>query len=424
MDVKKTLGDLDKESFITLLSKLIGEAKFVQNNPPDLIPQEDRVVKHVLDSLLPLSTTTGGGPLLINHVTYYPGRGNVIIEYPGTVPGKVLSFVGCHMDVVTANPEDWEFDPFSLSIDGDKLRGRGTTDCLGHVALVTELMKRLAETKLKLNSTVIVVLIANEENSAISGVGVDAVVKDGLLNKLKDGPLFWIDTADKQPCIGTGGSIPWKLHVTGKLFHSGLVHKAINLLELAMEALKEIQSQFYRDFPPHEKEKVYEYATPSTMKPTQWSWKCTISGDVRLTPFYDVKDVMKKLQEYVDDINENITKLDTRGPVSKYVLPDENLRGRLTISFDEASSGVACDLESRGFHVLCKATEEVVGHVKPYSITGTLPLIRELQDEGFDVQTSGYGLMSTYHAKNEYCLFSDMAQGYRGFASVISQLED
>lgn len=52
---------------------------------------------------------------------------------------------------------------------------------------------------------------------------------------------------------------------------------------------------------------------------------------------------------------------------------------RLTISFDEASSGVACDLESRGFHVLCKATEEVVGHVKPYSITGTLPLIRELQ---------------------------------------------
>lgn len=24
-------------------------------------------------------------------------------------------------------------DPFTLSVDGDKLRGRGTTDCLGHV---------------------------------------------------------------------------------------------------------------------------------------------------------------------------------------------------------------------------------------------------------------------------------------------------
>ncbi|XP_024026477.1 acetylornithine deacetylase [Morus notabilis] len=432
--VKETLGDLERESFVPLLSKLIGESKYVQNNPPELIPQEDRIVKHVLDSLLPYSTTTGGGPLVVSHVTYFPGRGNLIVEYPGTHPGKVLSFVGCHMDVVTANPNDWEFDPFSLSINGDELRGRGTTDCLGHVALVTELMKKLGETKPKLKSTVVAVFIANEENSAITGVGVDALVKDGLLNKLKDGPLFWIDTADKQPCIGTGGMIPWKLHVTGKLFHSGLAHKAINPLELAMDALKEIQTRFYRDFPPHPKEQVYGYATPSTMKPTQWSYpggginqipgECTISGDVRLTPFYNVKDVMKKLQEYVDDINENIGKLESRGPVSKYVLPEENLRGSLTISFEEAMSGVACNLNSCGFQVLCKATEEVVGYVKPYSITGSLPLIRELQEEGFDVQTSGYGLMKTYHAKNEYCLFSDMSQGYRVFVSIIAQLED
>lgn len=34
------------------------------------------------------------------------------------------------------------------------------------------------------------------------------------------------------------------------------------------------------------------------------------------------------------------------------------------------------------------------------------------------------GLMATYHAKNEYCLLSDMNQGYQVFISVISQLED
>ncbi|GER35463.1 peptidase M20/M25/M40 family protein [Striga asiatica] len=517
--VTNTLGDLNKDSFVSLLSKLIGESKHVQNNPPELIPEEDRIVGHVLDVLRPFSTANGG-PLVINHVAYKPRRGNLIVEYPGTEPGKVLSFVGMHMDVVTANPCDWvnflitrfdsviwnfdsllsvmlatrenlgilDFDPFTLSIDGDKLRGRGTTDCLGHVALVAELMRRLGETKPQLKSTVVAVFIASEENSSIPGVGVDALVKDGLLDKLKQGPLFWIDTADKQPCIGTGGMIPWKLHVTGKLFHSGLAHKAINPLELAMEALKVIQSRFYTDFPPHPKEKVYGYATPSTMKPTQWNYpggginqipaECTVCGDVRLTPFYryainyntilftgylmgcltfprshldcanipfvfllrnfnlllqvfnehilfsSVSKVMKKLQEYVEELNTNIEKIDTRGPVSKYVLPDEDLRGRLTITFDEATSGVACNLESRGFHVLCKSTEEVVGHVKPYSITGSLPLIRELQDEGFDVQTSGYGLMATYHAKNEYCLLSDMCQGYGVFVRIISQLED
>lgn len=105
--VRESLGTLSKDSFVSLLTNLIGESKFVQNNPPELIPEEDRVVKHVLDVLLPYSTTSGGGPLLINHVTYFPGRGNLIVEYPGTEPGKVLSFVGMHMDVVTANPNDW-----------------------------------------------------------------------------------------------------------------------------------------------------------------------------------------------------------------------------------------------------------------------------------------------------------------------------
>ncbi|KAF0934668.1 hypothetical protein E2562_026416, partial [Oryza meyeriana var. granulata] len=404
-EIRDAVGGLDRDLFVALLAKLIGESRRLQNDPPALVPQEDLVAQHVVDALLPVSTDTGEGPLVLRKVSYAEGRSNVIVEYPGTVPDRVVSFVGMHMDVVPANPDEWDFDPFSLTFDSedkDKLRGRGTTDCLGHVALVAQLMRRLGEVKPVLKHSVIAVFIANEENSLITGVGVDGLVKDGLLDKLKNGPLFWIDTADKQPCIGTGGVITWHLKAIGKLFHSGLAHKAINSMELNMEALKEIQTMFYNDFPPHEKEKVYKFATPSTIKPTKWSYpggglnqipgECTISGDIRLTPFYSTASVMKKLREYVGVINEKLeTKLQTRGPVSKYVLPDENLRGRLEITIDEdVMNGVACNLESRGFHALCKATKEIVGHVEPYSITGSLPLIRELQDEGFDVQTAGY----------------------------------
>lgn len=32
---------LDEEAFISLLSKLIGESKYLQNNPPELVPTED-----------------------------------------------------------------------------------------------------------------------------------------------------------------------------------------------------------------------------------------------------------------------------------------------------------------------------------------------------------------------------------------------
>lgn len=69
------------------------------------------------------------------------------------------------------------------------MRGRGTTDCLGHVALVTELMRKLGVTKPNLKNTVVAVFIANEENSSIPGIGVDGLVKDGFLDHLKDGPL-------------------------------------------------------------------------------------------------------------------------------------------------------------------------------------------------------------------------------------------
>lgn len=54
-----------------------------------------------------LASTDNGGPLAIQHVSYVEGRGNLIITYQGSHPSKVLSLVGCHMDVVTANPDDW-----------------------------------------------------------------------------------------------------------------------------------------------------------------------------------------------------------------------------------------------------------------------------------------------------------------------------
>lgn len=47
--------------------------------------------------------------------------------------------------------------------------------------------------------------------------------------------------------------------------------QTVNPLELAMEALKEIQTRFYTAFPAHPMEETYGFATPSTMKPTQWT---------------------------------------------------------------------------------------------------------------------------------------------------------
>ena len=40
------------------------------------------------------------------------------------------------------------------------------------------------------------------------GVGVEKLVETGKLDFLKDGPLFWVDSADSQPCMGESSVLP------------------------------------------------------------------------------------------------------------------------------------------------------------------------------------------------------------------------
>jgi acetylornithine deacetylase len=70
------------------------------------------------------------------------------------------------------------------------------------------------------------------------------------------------------------------------------------------------------------------------------------------------------------------------------------------------------------------ATEDVLGEVKPYSISGSLPLVRWMQDNGFDVQIVGYGLSSRYHAENEYCQLSDMVKAVQIMSKILLRLEE
>ncbi|XP_065175134.1 uncharacterized protein LOC135805072 [Sycon ciliatum] len=426
-------AELNEERYIDLLTKLIGESEHVQNNPPKFVPQEDKVIQHLLEALRPYSTENGG-PLQVEHVTYVPGRGNLIIKYMSEGAKGIVSFVGSHLDVVPANPETWDRNPFKLVREDDKLYGRGTTDCLGHVALITELFIQLAEKKVQLNTNMVAIFIACEENSTIPDVGVDKLLKDGRLDELKGGPVYWVDSADSQPCVGTAAAIVWNLHAKGHLFHSGLPHNGINSFEFANEAVAYLQKRFYEDFPAHEKEDLYQFATPSTMKPTQvriaegsfnqlppWT---KIIGDIRLTPFYNVEDVMSKIKTYVDELNAtDFAALPTRGPCSKYVVKSpegEDIKGVLTLEFEgEPFKGIACDLESDGHHMLRNATKEVLGKAEPFSICGSLPLVGDLQEAGFDVQVCGYGHSSVYHGDNEYCSVSAMKNAIKIMSRVI-----
>jgi len=436
--------ELDTELFVQLLGKLMAQSKHLQNNPRlGIHPEEKRGVDIVLKDLEGLSTKKGG-PLILEELEYVKGRSNLKITYPGTT-SKTVAFIGSHMDVVPADPEGWDKDPFQLTVEGDRLYGRGSTDCLGHVALLTAFLKALAQARPKLKQSIIVLFIAAEEGGE-KGIGVDMVVRNGKLDECKGGPVYWVDSADSQPCCGSAGAMSWSLKVSGRLFHSGFPHKGINSIELASEAMKVIQERFYDDFPQLPQEEAYQFATGSHMKPTQmecakgsFNQICpvtTLHGDIRLSPFYEVEDVIKKVDEYVKDINDYIEDLPTRGPWSHFQLPEgtevqanELSRGKVELKWlgdmdsFELYAGIAVKLDSEGHKALVQAHRETFGSVQPFSVNGSLPLVKMLQKSGFDIQLCGFGLMSVYHGVNEYCLLSDMQKAYQVLLRNICILE-
>lgn len=74
-------------------------------------------------------------------VIRYGESASLVVRYrgeprPGAARQKPIAFLG-HMDVVTAKPEDWKRDPFTLVEENGYFFGRGTCDDKNTVALLT-----------------------------------------------------------------------------------------------------------------------------------------------------------------------------------------------------------------------------------------------------------------------------------------------
>eukprot|EP00727_Mastigamoeba_balamuthi_P014497 m51a1_g9672 putative acetylornithine deacetylase-like (421) ;mRNA; f:1266949-1268907 len=416
----------ERVEFVGLLGKMVAEAKALQSDTRrGLVAQEERVARLILGVLEP-HATAAGGPLVIERVCFVDRRPNIIVTYPARDPSctKTVAFAGVHMDVVPADPKAWSTNPFELVVDGDRLVGRGVTDCLGHCALVTLLMEALAKERPALDASVVAVFIADEESPS-GKAGAEMLLSHGHFDRLKNGPVFWIDCADKQPCVGSGGIAVWELMATGKAFHSGMPNRGVNAVELASDAVAHLQAKFYARYGPHELEPVYGFECSSSMKPTdvccepsgmnQLPGWCRISGDIRLLPFYKVADVIAEVDAWARELSgPGLRVLEgRRGGGSVYHRP--GLEGRVALRWlGPQVDGLACDLKSAGHRALCDAVKEVVGFVKPTADTGTLPIVADLSAMGIDVQTIG--------ADNEYGLLSDFEQGFQILSRIIAKL--
>jgi acetylornithine deacetylase/succinyl-diaminopimelate desuccinylase family protein len=89
-------------------------------------------------------------------------RANVVGVIKGRNHGPVLVLNG-HLDTVAVR-EDWNYPPFEGKIIGNRMYGLGTSDMKGGIASMITAARRLKEDNVKLNGTLILSFVADEEN--------------------------------------------------------------------------------------------------------------------------------------------------------------------------------------------------------------------------------------------------------------------
>ena len=163
--------------------------------------------------------------------------------------GKLFCFLG-HTDVVPTGPEDkWKYPPFSATIDGDILYGRGTADMKASVAAFIESAKEFINSTEKLNFNLGILITSNEEGTSKDGF-IDRIIEDMMENnEIIDFCLVGEPTSSEKvaDCVRVGrrGSLGGHLKIYGKQGHVAYPEKVINPILLSGDLISKLNNKIW-----------------------------------------------------------------------------------------------------------------------------------------------------------------------------------
>lgn len=121
-----------------------------------------------------------------------PERPNVIARLEGNGNKEPLLMMA-HTDVVNVDPEKWTFPPFSATVDGGYVYGRGAVDDKDNLAAALMVMLELKRQNVELERDVIFLAESGEEGAV--EYGIEFLVNNHL------------DKIQAEFCLAEGGSV-------------------------------------------------------------------------------------------------------------------------------------------------------------------------------------------------------------------------
>ncbi len=233
-------------------------------------------------------------------------RPNVVVSLDGASDVEILLLT--HMDVVPAEPSQWQTNPFQLTVNGDRAYGRGAADCKSNIVAALgalgELVKEEPEINLKLIVTV------DEE---IGGrAGIEYIFDDVGISGTA---AVVLDSAPNYISIGASGALWGRVLIKGKSGHSGYPEKADNAIYLTTKYIEKLKGYHrtvarsrskLRAPPGAPYSRVHGRFTVTMIK----AWKkenvipgeCEIRFDRRLIPEEDTEQAQRDLWNYMDEL--------------------------------------------------------------------------------------------------------------------------
>lgn len=215
---------------LTLL--LIGSHAHSQVSEPDWAGVEEETLRH-FRALLRFDTSDPPGRELpaaeylrdvleaegiaVEMLSVDPERPNVVARLKGDGSQEPL-LIMAHTDVVNVDPEKWTFPPFSATVDGGYVYGRGAVDDKDNLAAGLMVMLELKRQNIPLSRDVIFLAESGEEGA--TEYGIEFMVNEHF------------EKIDAEFCLAEGGSVA---RVNREVVYGGVqtVEKLPYRLELA-----------------------------------------------------------------------------------------------------------------------------------------------------------------------------------------------
>ncbi len=326
-------------------------------------------------------------------------KANLFVTVPAGKNADVMNgglVLSGHTDVVPVHGQDWSSDPFTATIRGDKLYGRGSCDMKGFIACALMLLPQAVELSKagKLKRPIHLALSFDEE---VGCLGAPLILADLAARGIQPDYCIVGEPTLMTMVVAHKGIAVYRCRVHGKSAHSSLTTQGVNAISYASKMIgfvDDLAEQLsYRDDSdalfdvPYSTLSVgtIQGGTATNIVPNL----CEFTFDYRNLPHMTQDDILAPIQAKVAEL---AAQMQTRAPETGIELQQlESVPAMTDSTNDELQQLVAALVDDDKRHKVAYATEG-----------------GQFTDAGIPTIICGPGSIEQAHKADEYVALSEI----------------